>query len=118
MKTLTFILYFVATLGLIEAQLGWRVVYQQGFSSLRAQSDFKRYVRIADRVYGDSMSCLKRHMEEKWGRSGQFWRCHHIYDGNLTNMQYEAYKSIEVRKGNRKIVCFRLSICEEMPSRC
>ena len=99
MKTLTFILYFVAILGLIEAS--WRVIDNENFSRSE-KSEFLRYVRSAMSQSGaimDKMEFLKSKMEQKHGND---WSCFH---GNFGGY-FKYYKSITARKGNNKILCF------------
>merc|ERR1711953_180751 len=99
MKTLTFILYFVAILGLIEAN--WRVTYYDNFSSSE-RSEFLRYVRSAMSQRGginDKMRFLKRKMEQEHGND---WSCiHGAFAGTIS-----YYKSITVKKGTNRILCF------------
>merc|ERR1712062_297081 len=99
MKTLTFILYFVAILGLIEAN--WRVIENRGFSR-QEQSNFKRYVRSAlsrDGYYGD-MEFLSRKIGQEQGGD---WVCFH---GNFAGYCVGFNKTISVRKGTNTILCF------------
>ena len=101
MKTLTFILYFVAILGLIEAN--WRVTNHKNFSSSE-RSDFLRKVRSAMSQSGrnsDKMEFLVMKMEQKYGND---WRC--FYD-DLTGV-FSSYKYITVnhRQPWHELTCF------------
>merc|ERR1712062_399403 len=99
MKTLTFILYFVAILGLIEAN--WRVTSHKNFSRSE-KTHFLRYVRSAMSQRGgidDKMEFLAIKMEEKHGNE---WNCFYGHFGGA----WRYYKSIKVRKGNNEILCF------------
>ena len=100
MKTLTFILYFVAILGLIEAK--WRVTDQFGLSS-QEQSDFKEYVQSAMLQGGgddDKIQFLRKKMEQEHGGK---WSC---FFGNFKG-SWRSYKSITVKKGINEVVCFQ-----------
>ena len=99
MKTLTFILYFVAILGLIEAN--WRVTQHRRFSRSE-RVDFLRYVRSAilqGGDYSDRMTFLSRKMEQEQGGD---WHCFYgdFAGGGRSN------KHITVRKGTNEILCF------------
>ena len=100
MKTLTFIVYFVTILGLIEAN--WRVTDHSGFSS-REKSIFKRYVRSAmsqSGNNGDKMEFLTTKMIQKHGGD---WSC---FCGRF-DAHYGYHKFITVTKGNNDILCFQ-----------
>ena len=99
MKTLTFILYFVAILGLIEAN--WRVTAQEGFSS-RERPNFLGYVRSAMSQGALKMIFLRRKMEQVHGGD---WICLLIHYRIGDSWRYLKY--IEANKGtNNYIRCF------------
>ena len=99
MKTLTFVLYFVAILSLIEA---WRVTQNTGFSSAE-QSKFLRYARSAMSQrgrYSAKMRFLRQKMESNFGG---YWHCFYgVFAGS-----WRSYKSITVQKAPNEIFCFQ-----------
>ena len=103
MKTLTFILYFIAILGLIEAN--WSLDHRWCMGVNRQEkSAFLRYVNSAmSHGYGDNeekMTFLKRKMEQVHGGD---WRCSRgVFAGD-----WSAYKSISVTDYITNILCFR-----------
>ena len=100
MKTLTFILYFVAILGLIEAT--WRVDDSRGFSSAE-RSKFLRYARSAmSKRYSERMEFLQLKMENNF--DGQ-WHCFFV-DGDYSG-SWRTNKSIRIDEGNKSILCFQ-----------
>ena len=105
MKTLTYILYFVAIFGLIEAN--WRVIDHSGFSS-REKSNFKTYVRSAVSQGGsnaDKMDFLRIKMEQEHRVNGE-WSC---FYGHFWG-SFRTHKSITVAKGrgpkSTMVLCF------------
>ena len=102
MKTFTFIMCFVAILGLIEAN--WTVLDKSSFS----RNDVNKFLPLVRRVLsttGDDfaykMELLKTKMQQNWpGTSG--WSC--VY-GDLW-AAITANISIEISNGNAYILCF------------
>ena len=102
MKTLTFILYFVAILGLIEAT--WHVVRIRGFSTAE-RSKFLRDARSAMRQSGrlyDKMEFLQYKMENNYGGE---WSCFYM-NGDFAG-SWRTNKSIRIDEGNKSILCFQ-----------
>ena len=110
MKTLTFVLYFVAILGLIEAN--WRVIDDYGNSNFdnNDKQNFLRYARSAMLQRGgirDKMGFLRRKMEQEWGIDGHNWNC---FYGSFGGSWYHDTYSITIKNDQlrKKIVCFML----------
>ena len=101
MKTLTFVLYFVAILGLIEAS--WRVKDQDGFSSSADQSKFLSYVNSAMLQIGRNsakMTFLREKMENYYHYD---WHCFY----GAFSASWSSVKSITVKKAGKEIMCFQ-----------
>ena len=103
MKALTFIMYFVAILDLIEAN--WRVIRSHGFTR-NDKSKFKSLARTAMLRAGadhEKIAFLQRKVDQMWGGGGLF-DCSCII-GNFASSIISRF-SITIRKGNEKIKCF------------
>ena len=104
MKTLTFVLYFVAILGLIEAN--WRVIDDYGNSNFdnNDKQNFLRYARSAMSQrgrYSAKMRFLTQKMESNFGG---YW--HRFY--GVFAAHWRSYKSITVQKAApNEIFCFQ-----------
>ena len=97
MKTLTFILYFVAILGLIEAT--WHVVRIRGFSTAE-RSKFLRDARSGGFV--DKMRFLREKMENNYGGE---WHC--FFTNGDFGGSWRSIKDIRIDEGNKMILCFQ-----------
>ena len=111
MKTFTFIMYFVAILGLIEAD--WRVVYTKNFN----RNDVDRFLPLArtafsrlgnDFHYLDDWLTIK--MEQNWPGRGclRNWNC---FIGYNFAGRYVAGNVVHIRNGYYDILCFGSGHC-------
>merc|ERR1712004_40784 len=101
MKTLTFILYFVAILGLIEAN--WRVIDQRGFHEYD-QSTFLSITRDAisrDTDHDYRMKVLRALMKHRFRGS---WNC---FYGDLSgSWRRQSHFWITIENGSNQISCY------------
>ena len=102
MKTFTFIMCFVAILGLIEAN--WRIVNTHNFG----KNDVNKFLPLVESAmlttgnYADKMEFLQRKMDQNWPPG--FWSCIYGRFGLYSNP--DIY--IAIRNGNDYIVCFAI----------
>ena len=102
MKTLRFILFFIAIFGLIEAA-DWRITDYYGLNA-NERGDFRNYVKEAIYRGGghdNEMSFLRKKMEQQHGGT---WSCFH---GNIKGSTFRSRKSATVKKGNDSVWCFK-----------